>query len=73
MGATPKARAIRTVYDALAWGDEWVSAYAALQSHAEQLEHQVFMLQVRSAVLEAEALLLQYDVFKALGKIPEAA
>ncbi len=65
-------RAIRTVEAALDWGDEWVSAYVQLLDHAEQLEHQVFMLQTRAVILEAEALLLRYDMQQAL-RIPEPA
>lgn len=69
----PQARAIRTRQDALDWGDEWVSAYSEIHLRAEQLEHQVFMLQIRVVILEAEALLLRYDVAKALGQVPELA
>lgn len=68
MGAANNARAIGTVTDALRWGDEWVSAYAALQSHSELLEHQAFMLQVRAFILEHEALLLRYDLEQALRR-----
>lgn len=73
MGAANEARAIRTVSNALDWGDEWVSAYVELREHTEQLEHQVFMLQVRATILEAEALLLRYDMAKALGRVLETA
>lgn len=67
----PQSRVILSVNDALNWGDEWVSAYAALQSHTEQLEHQVFMLQTRAVILEAEALLLRYDMQQALARSTE--
>jgi hypothetical protein len=73
--ADPKA--INTRHDALLWGDEWVAAYATLQAHADdltatigQLNDEVFMLQTRAVILEAEALLLRYDVAEALRKVP---
>lgn len=72
MSASKPGRAIRTVDEALRWGDGWVSAYAELYAHAEELEHQAFMLQTRAVILEAEALLLRYDMAQAL-RIPEAA
>lgn len=71
----PQARAIRTVDDALKWGDEWVTAYVAqlehaaeLQARVELLSEQVFMLQTRAVILEAEAQLLRYDVAQTLSK-----
>jgi hypothetical protein len=70
VGAANAARPIRSIEDALTWGDEWVSAYADLYERADQLEKQVFMLQIRVVILEAEALLLRYDVAKALVKVP---
>ncbi len=73
MSAATPGRAIRTVAAALQWGDEWVSAYAELYAHAEHLEHQVFMLQVRAVILEAEALLFRYDMEQALRRVSEVA
>lgn len=68
MGAA-QGRAIRTVSDALTWGDEWVAAYAEMYDKVEALESQVFALQTRAVILEAEALLLRYDVAQALGRV----
>jgi hypothetical protein len=69
---------IRTGRQALAWGDEWVAAYATLAAHScdlaetvERLRDEVFALQTRSIILEAEALLLRYNVAEALRKAPE--
>lgn len=72
MGAANEERSIRTVHDALDWGDGWVSAYVELRERTEQLEHQVFMLQIRASILEAEAMLLRYDMAKALGQLEPA-
>lgn len=78
MGApepSAQARAIHSIYDALKWGDEWVSAYVAqlehaaeLQARIEHLSDQVFILQTRAVILEAEALLLRYNVAETLSK-----
>lgn len=72
MGADNHARVMRTIDDALRWGDEWVTAYVELHERAEELEHKAYMLEVRSVILEAEALLLRYDVAEALRKVPAA-
>lgn len=61
---------IRTARAALEWGDGWVSAYAALEANIEHLENQVFLLKTRAVILEAEALLLRYDIAQALRKVP---
>lgn len=64
---------IHSVGQALVWGDGWVAAYATLEAHAadlaatvERLNDQVFSLQTRAVILEAEALLLRYNVAQAL-------
>ena len=79
MGAATEARAIGTIDAALRWGDEWVSAYATLQAHAADLSatverqaDEIFALQTRAVILEAEALLLRYDVAQALGRVYES-
>lgn len=58
---------------------EWQAAHATMQAHAEdigatveRLNDEVFALQTRAVILEAEALLLRYDVAQALGKAYES-
>lgn len=53
---------------------EWQESHAAQRANAhdlyatiERLSDEVFMLQTRAMILEVEALLLRYDVAKALG------
>lgn len=55
--------------------DEWQAAHATLQALGadlgatiNRLNDEVFMLQTRAVILEAEALMLRYDVAQALGK-----
>lgn len=41
-----------------------------LHAVIDWLNHDAFMLQTRAVILEAEALLLRYDVAEALRKVP---
>lgn len=65
-----QARSIRTVHDALAWGDEWMAAYhqqqAELNARIVRLSDEVFMTQTRAVILEAELLILRHKVSETL-------
>lgn len=58
---------------------EWQEAHAAQRAHAadlyatiERLSDEVFALQTRAVILEAEALLLKYDVAQSLNRVYES-
>lgn len=64
--------AIRTLDDALRWGDAWMVAYneqwRVWQAALDRVNDELFIARINATILEAELRLLRYDIDQALHK-----